>query len=221
MKRYKSATWQSAFQRLAQHELQDLRLCVEDIERIIKQEAKKLTAHFDERTAKMSKDEKEEHAEWSADEFYHVERVLPDTLRYSLFLHCYGTFEDTLVRLAKRHQTALGLALSPTDLRDDGITRAQTYLKKVARVPFPDASAEWRTIVTLAAVRNIVAHNGALLATDHSKRPVIVQLIASWSDEIVLGTEGRITLLDGFVSRVLDVFDAFILQLFVDPATER
>ena len=61
----------------------------------------------------------------------------PKTLRYSLFVHSYALLEHALLRIADHFRRARKLKLSPSDLMDEGITRARTYLKKVVLSTIP------------------------------------------------------------------------------------
>jgi hypothetical protein len=134
-------------------------------------------------------------------------------MRYSLFVHTYSLLERTLLGLAEHIQHAQKLDLSPNDLRDEGIVRAKTYLKKVARIPFPDTAPAWQEILTLNRIRNLVVHNTGYLPEDYSRKPELDALIARWSGDVALDHFGRFSFSSGFVPRVIDACRAFLDEL--------
>jgi hypothetical protein len=118
-----------------------------------------------------------------------------------------------LVRLADYFHHKQKLELSPADLRDEGITRAKTYLKKVAGVKFPDTTA-WQDIATLNYIRNIVVHGTGNFPENHPRKLQIEALIAKWPDSLSVDKLRRFEFNAKFIKTVIETFETFLKELF-------
>ena len=162
----------------------------------------------------MTEEDRQEYYEFASDKFYKLEETFPRILRYSFFVHIYSLLEHTLLRIADDVRQSRKLGLSPGDLKDDGITRAKTYLKKVAGIQFPDSTSEWQDILALNSLRNVIVHSGGYLAEDHHKKDQIEGLMKRWP-EISLSNIRQFELSDAFANRAIDTCDRFLSQVFV------
>lgn len=77
----------------------------------------------------------------------------------SVFISIYALFEKYLDDLCKDICNSEKLALTPNNLKYNGIKRSQLYLKKVAGLSFPDNKQEWQIILELSKLRNSFVHN--------------------------------------------------------------
>jgi hypothetical protein len=184
------------------------------LESLLSKQSQKLEKDIQKQAGKMSEAEREEFSYWWSDEFDQLERSFPKILRYSLFVHSYSLLEQALLHFADHFRRDRKLKLSPSDLRDEGITRAKTYLKKVALVPFPDTGKAWQDISTLNHIRNLVVHNTGNLPYDHRQKQQIKALMKRWKDDISLDNLRSFELSKRFIFRVLDTFDSFLKELF-------
>jgi hypothetical protein len=152
--------------------------------------------------------------EWASDDFYRLGETFLRILRYSLFVNTFSLLEHTLLRIADHLRVSQKLDLSPSDLSDKGISRAKTYLKKVARVAFPDDGADWADIVALNEIRNIVTHGAGYFPDDHLKKQKIDALMIRWSSDIALDTIRQFTFSNGFIERVIETCKRFLGDTF-------
>ena len=83
----------------------------------------------------------------------------PQLLFQSLFIAVCTHFERYLIDLCNDVRESESLSLKPKDLHDSGIRRSQAYLKKVARLNFPDNTKEWQVIKLLSKIRNKLVHD--------------------------------------------------------------
>jgi len=93
---------------------------------------------------------------------YQLNGLIEDHLQLlyqSLFIAVYSRFERYLKDLCidVRHSESLSVKLR--DLRSQGITAASDYLKKIARLSFPDTTEEWHVIKLLNKIRNSLVHD--------------------------------------------------------------
>lgn len=87
----------------------------------------------------------------------------------SLFLSIYGNFESKLNQICLIIMEKDKIELSPRDLKDSGLTRARTYLFKVAKYKFPIPDDKWQLSEKYNKVRNILTHNEGILEKHNHK----------------------------------------------------
>jgi hypothetical protein len=184
------------------------------LERALKQQQTELEQEADAQTAKMTPQQKAEYIDFASDHFYQLGETFPKILRYSLFVHTYSVFEHTLFRIAEDIKALKGLSLSARELRDDGITRVKTYLKKVAGLPFPDTSPGWNDIIALSSIRNLISHNEGYLPPDHKNVGQITAFIKRWSPDVSLSAADEFVLSDAFVGRTIKICEKFLRDVF-------
>lgn len=85
----------------------------------------------------------------------------PFIVRGSILVMACGVLESFLTDFCDLLHQSQGFAISPEDLRGSGITRARTYIKNVAALPFPDRL--WPSLLSLFYVRHAIVHaNGRM-----------------------------------------------------------
>lgn len=94
----------------------------------------------------------------------------PHIMRTSLFFTCFAFLENYLIKACKDIRQRKRVDLDISDLRHNGIEKAQVYLKKVAGLNFPDKSPEWNYIRKCNKVRNILIHNGGYIDGNNEKQ---------------------------------------------------
>ena len=102
------------------------------------------------------------------DELDELKNAFPKILRYSLFVYSYSFFEKTLLRIADDYWHRRKLELKSTDLKGNGITQTQAYLKKVVGISFPYKESSWQNVLTLKDIRNQIVHHEGELPKDHN-----------------------------------------------------
>jgi len=127
--------------------------------------------------------------------------------------------ERVLLEIASHYRQTRHLELSPSDLRDSGIERARTYLKKVASVQFHETEL-WQDITTLQHIRNLIVHNEGEFRKDHGKeRQKIEGLSKKWKSDVAI-KGGKIELSQKFTFHVLHTFNTFFNELFANLPEE-
>ncbi len=184
------------------------------LERLFLDEARRLAQDVDKKAAEMSQEQRTDFLQWTSDDFYYLGQSFPQILRSSLFLHAYSLFENGLLQLADYHRDAFGLGVSPSDLKDKGITRAKTYLNKVALVPFPNEHPTWKQIKTLSRIRNLVVHKNGYLPENDNDRAEIDAFMKTWSEDIYLNDLRHLEFSPHFIARVVNTFTDFLTELF-------
>lgn len=212
MKYYKT-NWIQVYRTMLRMEIAQLRRYAQELESLLLKQSQKLAQDLQEQASKMSVAEQEQLSDWWSDDFERLEHSFPKILRYSLFVHSYSLLEHELLRIADHFRRMRKLKLSPSDLRDEGITRARTYLKKVVSVPFPDTGRAWQDISTLNHIRNLVVHNTGYLPEDHRQKQPIEALMKKWKSDISLDSLRSFKFSEHFIFRVLDTFESFLKEL--------
>lgn len=153
-----------------------------------------------------------------AEDLDQLETVFTNIFRTSILIQGCSVLEHNLVRIARCYERpdATKFLDYPNDA---GIKKAQSYLKQVGMVAFPDQTAHWADILKIFEVRNVSVHaNGTVLGEPkHPKQKKHKQhyeaLKARWPDDLGLDRFHQITFSAGFLPRVLAVFEAFLHAL--------
>lgn len=189
----------------------------ESLERYLNNEVKALEARHKEQTAKMTPEQKEEFDDFGADEYYQLTETFPQTLRVSLFIHAYSLFEHSLNELANTMGSLRGIKITTKDLKDEGITRAKNFLKKVVQVNFPETDPFWQEIITLSKIRNYFVHREGFLPKD-TNNEAVEKFVAASNGALKLdeshGAKRIVIISDAFNQRVLKTFETFNELLF-------
>lgn len=141
-------------------ELNDLKDYVETIEGALRQKWDEFGDDIGRKTAGMTEDQKNEYIEYLTDDAFQLYDRFPSMVRKTAFVFLYGLLEHTLLNLCGHVKKYGRFKESATGRgKDKGIAAAQSYLKDVAMVKFPDQCREWNEIKHMADIRNILAHN--------------------------------------------------------------
>ncbi len=163
--------------------------------------------------ARLTPEQREEFVDTEVDGYWVFGELFPGMMRTSLFTHTYSFLEYHLLHLCDGLYRHEGLRLPPKALRDDGIFRARTYMKKVAGIDFPDTSAPWQEITILNVIRNIVSHGDGRLPDDHPKRDTVLQY-TSRKKSVSLDHLERFQFTEAFIPETLDLYKRFFDELF-------
>ena len=140
--------------------LRSLRRFAEETEAFTKREIRRLERQFRKKAKSIPKEQRQDLGEWYGDQITELVDEYPSILRTSILVMQHALLETFLSDLCQHLQRAGDLRLSPGDLRDRGVQQASTYLAKVVHVSFPNQSHEWRCILHLNRIRNLVVHSG-------------------------------------------------------------
>lgn len=153
-----------------------------------------------------------------AEDMDQLETTFPSILRTSLLMQSCAGFEHSLVKIARCFEDGKTPAFQDQP-NDAGIKKAQSYLKKVGRVEFPDQTETWADILKVFDVRNVVVHANAIVpkTPKHLKQVKHKQhfeaLRARWPDDLGLDRFGQMIFSAAFIPRVLDLFGEFLREL--------
>jgi len=203
-----------ASQTLIGMDLENLRDYASTVEAFFSKELEALRLSLEKDVSKLPKEEQEAILTLRAEDHDHwqLSEVFPHTLRYSLFILCYSLLEHHLLNLCKHIEKTLSDSVTLDDLRGRGIRKAQTYLKKVAKIEFPDKSSFWNNICHYNLIRNFIVHKNGRL--DKSRNAKKVKSFINSKSSIGLGSHDQIQLSEQFIPEVIDDLDEFFKQLF-------
>ena len=108
--------------------------------------------------------------------------------RSSALVSAYSLHEICLEKLCRDCTVLGGFHVEVSDMKGRGVQRSRLYLKKVARMPFPDDSAEWQRARHLGTIRNFVVHGGSEL---EGRRDRLQQALSSFDDASLEATSLR------------------------------
>jgi len=138
----------------------------------------------------------------------------PKTLEASLFITLYAFLESRLVQLCEIVRVKGGYYLGISDVKGKGITAAQIYIKKAARLPFPDnKSSDWDDINSYRRVRNCIVHQGSNVRKDDEKLKNAIGHLVTKRPLVKLVGE-NIELSNGFCLEFVQSIGRFVNGLF-------
>ncbi|MGN7276157.1 hypothetical protein ACTHP9_04570 [Bacillus subtilis] len=124
---------------------------------------------FSENTESFTEAEKNVFAVWHSDDYLKYEKDFPQTIRKTIFLQTYFSFEVYLNNLCSDYKRNLGINLDYKDMRGQGIERAKLYLTKVCNVSSPFLTDEWKLIKSFNMLRNAFVHNNNFIDRSNLK----------------------------------------------------
>lgn len=193
-------------------ELVELDLYCQVMEDAIGKYHRELAESNEAQTAGWSDAAKRELLMWDGDVLRTAEETFPQVLRSSLFVACYSMIEVELDVLCRSLQAAMGLDLSSSDLKERGISRSRVYMKKVARVEFPDASPTWNAVSSLATIRNVVVHMRGTLLPDKPS-DAVCRFVDVHPDLASVDDNCRLVLSEKFCPFVIQTLREFASEL--------
>lgn len=148
--------------------------------------------------------------------------IFPYIMRNSLFITLYSLLEHELDHLCRYLCEEYNYSIKFSDYREkNGIQRAKCYLKKIARIDFPDKTSSWDSIANYNRIRNLIVHNnGKLDATQNAKkvrdfieRSSLIEITESTIPSLY-ELEPRIQFNEGFHNEVIDTLEIFLGELW-------
>lgn len=128
--------------------------------------------------------------------------LYPNTVRYAIFITLYNQFEFTISEACTELEKDFPNDVKLADLKDKGITRAYTYIKKVVRIAQPFEAASWKKLKDLNALRNLIVHNDSNI-TDQNRQAEArkaIERISAWAPLDI--KETKVVLSKDFMERV-------------------
>jgi hypothetical protein len=112
--------------------------------------------------------------------------LYPNTVRYTIFITLYNQFEFAMNEACAELEKDYSDDVKLSDLKDKGITRAYTYIKKVVGIPQPFEVASWKKLKDLNALRNLIVHNDSNITDKNRQADVMkaIERICAWGASI-------------------------------------
>lgn len=94
------------------------------------------------------------------------------SLLRAVFIASYAILEQNLDELVEMERIKSGIVLSPSELKDRGITRSLTYANKVLGKSIDTSLSHWHDLFLLQEIRNHLTHYGPDFSdsADHNNR---------------------------------------------------
>lgn len=139
-------------------ELDELKDYVETVEDALKGKLKSFEERAERRAEGMSPAAKDRYFESLAEDAHFLWGRFPALTWKTAFIGAYSIFEHALINLCGHTAHYGGHEIRVEDIQGKGIFAAQTYLKKVCKVSFPDNCADWQDILHMNRIRNLLVH---------------------------------------------------------------
>lgn len=184
-----------------------------DMEEHLSSQASDFESKFNKEYESLSKEEREEFADFHADTWWELTDVYPNTFRKSFFLTCYSTMEYELNSICNCIGRGQGLSLKTGDLGSKGLERSKKYLTKVLGVSFETLNDIWRKISLLNKIRNFIVHGDGVVDDSKNGRVVRDFSRSRRGGELILIKNNEIILKHDFCLEVIDDFMEFTGEL--------
>lgn len=192
--------------RTVERKLCSLQRLTELVEETLVSQAAELDARLTAEAERFAEEERQEFFEHHAEDYFELADEFPTLLRYSVLTGADTGLEVYLNDTCATYAEVNAAPVSLGDFRGTGIERAREYLKKVARVQFPDFLSEWTTVRRLHDLRNAIVHADGYVPPDRTA-------LRQWS-RTVRGLEitplGVISLKREFTGAAIDAYAAFV-----------
>ncbi|BDQ65098.1 hypothetical protein ACE02Y_14715 [Shewanella xiamenensis] len=129
--------------------------------------------------------------------------LFPSIHRESLLISIFNLLEHHLNVLCTKFGDVFAFSVKAADLKDRGITRSFSYLKKVVSLSFESIGKEKEFISNVNKLRNFIVHNGSIIDKSHAQNFVKNSKLLS------LTSGNRLIIHDGFISDFIDVLSRF------------
>jgi len=110
---------------------------------------------------------------WALDHLF--SQYFPGLQRAAAFLVIWGSFERHMNELCREVALAGSYRVAVEDLSGTGLTRARTYLLKVAGLDGAWADAQWQEFPEFQRIRNLFAHGDGSLDPKNAKLVAYVE----------------------------------------------
>jgi len=181
----------------------------ETLETLLAAEQKQFDAWAAEEASTLPKEKQEEFYDIQSDQYWLLSDVFPNILRQSFFVTCYSLLESRLLNLCIHIKKEKNLGIGYNHLKDKGIFAAQTYLKKVAGISFPDQNLPWQEVLVYNRIRNIIVHDYGKVDPQDEKIHDFIKR-KKW---IRIDNIREIKLLNGFHTEVIGTLRGFVTDL--------
>lgn len=135
-----------------------LETLAELVEESLAARAAELDARLSAEAESYPEDQRHDFFEYHAEDYFELADELPTLIRYSVLTGADSALEVYLNNTCEAYAEVNGATVTLKDLRGTGIARAREYLRKVARMPFPDLGSQWILVERLHKLRNAIVH---------------------------------------------------------------
>lgn len=179
------------------------------LESMLRDEASAFSVRADARLKEMPAERQQDFIEDASEDYAELHETFPSMFRTSLFVMCVADFEHSLNGLADLFQMAKKLEISFKEIRGEGIERARLFLKKVAKVGFPDDSGDWSRIKEFAVLRNLMVHADGRVPPGHKDEKLVERLVSAHPGKLRVDRFHRIVFEKEWNEHVLEVLRRF------------
>jgi hypothetical protein len=138
--------------------LEELRQYTQEIESKFDADKVKIAQRYDDFINSLSAEEADEFNDYLSDDYCAVEHVYVGLYRASALVLLYSFIENAMNCLCRSLAKKNNYPLALGDLKGEGITRARSYLEKLAGADFKPLNGEWSKLQILNKIRNCIVH---------------------------------------------------------------
>jgi len=141
-------------------------------------------------------------------ESWALKRLYPNTIRYAVFIAIYSQFEFYVNETCK--ELGHKQTVKPSDLKGQGLTRANIYLKKVAGFDTPFSQQSWQRLTDINSLRNLIVHANGMIETENDI--AVTKRIDAWAPIEV--RDSKVILSKPFIKNVSEMLHSSARELF-------
>jgi hypothetical protein len=192
--------------------IENLRQYATTIEELLRKKLDKFNAMVDKKASRIPAEELDDFYDYHGDTGWQLQEIFPEILRKSLFITTHSFLEHQLNQICKFFSDQQEYKLKISDLRHEGIIRAQVYLKKVVGIDFPDQTPTWSEIKEYNRIRNVFVHSEGKL--NDSPKSGEIRAFIQRKGSIELSEDNTIRLGPTAIIEYLNVLEEFFNNLY-------
>lgn len=164
---FKGTSIYAAFEHLIESELEDFIKYIDEIDNELKRKQKDLENRYEEVNKEIDSEEQEDVYAFFEDDIQKYFRTFPVYTFNPLLLTIYGQFELWFKKLCELDSRTGLSKVKVSDLHGNNyIEKSRKYLTLVAGLELDPNTSDWKKIVEIQQIRNLIAHNASSISTD-------------------------------------------------------
>lgn len=215
----KNNLFEQVFRYQSKDKLERFREYTLEIESKFSADKNRLADSFLEDTEGLNDDELREVEDYFSDDYYIIEEVHVGLYRRSTLVSVYSFLENSLNTLCRHLYKRHGYPIEVSDLRGEGITRAKSYLEKLAGIDFSLLNCEWSTISSFNKIRNCIVHSEGNIKA--SKSATQLENIVNANSGLNLRDERYIKIDREYIDSVITTIEKFMDKLYSQVFTKN
>jgi hypothetical protein len=168
---------------------EELREHFGSVQRLLKNEKKRISDWAERQTARLSLEEREKFYDWYGEDYGKFKDSFPNIQRNSIFITVYAELEDVLKFVCSALANKKESTVQVYNWRGVILEKVNSCLKNDIGIEFPPSESLWDEIRKIRKIRNTIVHNDSWLDDKEAADKEIIDYINDEKESIKLISE--------------------------------